>query len=193
MSAAAGPGFDTVAAALHGAGSLSHPAEIHGSLCGLLCLLGETYTAPWFSEVLEGVAEDAAGRSEALSVLGALGEATCEALEQGDMSFRLLLPDDEAALEQRAEALAHWCQGFNHGLAAGGEIGRARAALDDGVTGEVIRDFSELSRMAFTGDDSEAEGEAAYAELLEYVRVSVQLVFEELHPARRLVAGHGTH
>ncbi|MCC5793855.1 MAG: UPF0149 family protein [Chromatiales bacterium] len=193
MSAAAGPGFHTVAAALHGAGSLSHPAEIHGSLCGRICLLGEAYATAWFAEVLEGAAEDATGRAEAMEVLGALGEATCRSLLEGDMSVRLLVPGDEAELGQRADALAHWCQGFIHGLASSGQQGPTRAALDDGLTGEIIRDFGELSRMAFTGEDTEAEAEAAYAELLEYVRVSVQLVFEELHALRGLVAGQGTH
>ena len=48
---------------------------------------------------------------------------------------------------------------------------------------EVIADFAELTRAGIniSGEEDEPEiNENAYAELMEYVRVSVQLVYEEL-------------
>ena len=61
------------------------------------------------------------------------------------------------------------------------------------MTQDIIRDFSEISRAAFTDDETEAEAEAAYMEVVEFVRVSVQLVFEELHLIRSRPAGGHAH
>lgn len=195
MSAPPVPGFDQVAAALKAAGSPTHAAEIHGSLCGLACLLGPASAAPWIAEVMEdaGPASPGAGIEAPLAELEALARATGASLEEGDMSFRPLLPDDAVVLTERADSLAHWCQGFAHGLVVGGELGDAREALGEGLMGEIIGDITELARVAFTGDETEAEGEAAYAELVEYLRVSVQLVFEEMLPVRERAASRGTH
>ena len=58
------------------------------------------------------------------------------------------------------------------------------------TTAEIVRDFGEMAQVAICGRrESRRDGEAAYAELVEYVRVSVQLVFEEL-AAVRAAASH---
>jgi hypothetical protein len=56
-----------------------------------------------------------------------------------------------------------------------------------GDVGEIVRDFTEISRA--TGDDAEGDesNEQAYAELVEFIRVAAQVVFEELLPLRRQV------
>jgi uncharacterized protein len=45
---------------------------------------------------------------------------------------------------------------------------------------EVVRDFTEITHADVDGSDSEESNESAYAELVEFVRVGVQLVFDEL-------------
>ena len=76
--------------------------------------------------------------------------------------------------------MALWCTGFLYGLGTG-QI----ADLDalNGDVGEIVRDFTEISRAA--GDDAEADesNERAYAELVEFIRVAAQVVFEELLPS----------
>jgi len=195
MSAPPVPGFDQVAAALQEAGSPAHAAEIHGSFCGLVCLLGPASITPWFAEILEAAPPADAGTAGPLAVLASLAGSTGATLEEGDMSFRPLLPPDEVSLAERADSLAHWCQGFAHGLMVGGEIGDTGPALREGLIAEIIADIAQLSRAGFTGDEAgtEDEGEAAYAELVEYLRVSVQLAFEELLPARGRAAARATH
>jgi len=50
--------------------------------------------------------------------------------------------------------------------------------------GEVVRDFDELTRVGVGAGESEEENESAYTELVEFVRVGAQLVFEELEALR---------
>jgi uncharacterized protein YgfB (UPF0149 family) len=47
-----------------------------------------------------------------------------------------------------------------------------------------VRDFIEISHAGVEEEASDEANEAAYAELVEFVRVGVQLLFEELGVAR---------
>jgi uncharacterized protein YgfB (UPF0149 family) len=128
-----------------------------------------------------------------VGLLEALAARTWKSLDEGDMGFSPLLPTDETSLESRADSLALWCQGFVYGLGVAGTQDGDNPIFRDGVTGDIVRDFSEIARAAFAAEETESEGEAAYMELMEYVRVSVQLVFEELHQLRAGSAGPAAH
>jgi len=176
--------FDQVAEALALADVLGEPAELHGQLCGLACTLGAEAAGPaWVKDLLADSAVAESGLTLARERLATAAGATLAALDSGDMSLRLGVPEDDTPLADRAEALAHWCQGFLHGLGVGASGDRFAQA--DSTT-EIISDFSEISRAAFEPEEGQSieEAETAYAELVEYVRVSAQLAFEELRPLR---------
>jgi uncharacterized protein YgfB (UPF0149 family) len=187
------PSFDVIDAALRRAEAPTDAAEAHGSLCGLVCALGDSGQSAWLAETLPDDQPSAAVREQAGNVLKGLAASTCAALEGGEMAFQPLLPDDDEPLVQRVDGLAQWCQGFNHGLFVAARIGDAEAELGSGNTAEIVSDFAELAQAALGDEEPDAEGEAAYAELVEYVRVSVQLVYEELIAVRQRVQSAGRH
>jgi uncharacterized protein len=98
------------------------------------------------------------------------------------MEFAPLLPEDEAPIETRAAALGAWCQGFLYGL---GTSSLSDATALPGDVGEVVRDLTEITHVAADSAESLESNEGAYAELVEFVRVGVQLLFDELEPLRR--------
>jgi len=51
-----------------------------------------------------------------------------------------------------------------------------------------VRDFAEITRAGVDAQQGEESNESAYAELVEFVRVGVQLLFEDLAAARQLPA-----
>jgi uncharacterized protein YgfB (UPF0149 family) len=175
------PDFDALAEALSLVGALGEPAEIHGHLCGLSCVLGTDAGAAWMADTLADAAEEEAVRLPAELLLAGLARQTWAALDEGDMSFTLLLPTDDSDIATRAESLGHWCHGFLQGLGAGAAD---TDLLEQGTTGEIVHDFSEIARAGLDPDAEDAEAENAYAELVEFVRVGVQLLFEELRGAR---------
>jgi uncharacterized protein YgfB (UPF0149 family) len=187
--------FHAVDQMLRGVRALGEPSEIHGDLCGLLCLLGDDAGPTWVTQVLADGSDEAPAEAVhgATDLLKSLAERAFNRLEGGEMAFTLLLPADDETLEFRAANLGLWCQGFLHGLGTGGGSGHRNQLLEEGLTQEIIRDFSEISRVAFTENETEAEAEAAYMEVVEFVRVSVQLVFEELHLIRSRATGGGAH
>jgi uncharacterized protein YgfB (UPF0149 family) len=50
---------------------------------------------------------------------------------------------------------------------------------------EILADFSEIGRAGVAEEEAEEVGESAYAELVEYVRVGVQIVFDECRAPRQ--------
>jgi hypothetical protein len=80
-----------------------------------------------------------------------------------------------------------------HGLGAAGSRGKDSPILKHDVIRDIVTDFSEITRAGFAEEETEEEGEAALVELIEFVRVGVQLVFEELQAIRSGAAGSGQH
>lgn len=156
---------------------LTDAAEAHGTLAGALCAAGSYRLDDWLGEILPDGRADPLTRESCRSYF----DATAQALGGVDMSFEVLLPGDEQSIAARATALGQWCQGFLYGLGT--------SSIEDvtrlpGEVGEIVRDLSEITRIGVDGDESLESNESAYAELAEFVRVGVQLLFEELAPYR---------
>jgi uncharacterized protein len=158
--------------------ALAGAAEAHGTLAGCLCGAAGYRFEDWLREILpEGRASP-----HASATLRELFDGTAAALVAPDMEFTLLLPEDDESLEARTASLAEWCQGFLYGLGAGSI---SDAAELPGEVGEIVRDLTEITRAGVDAGEGEESNESAYAELVEFVRVGAQLLFEELSGARR--------
>lgn len=187
------PSYERIDSVLQALGATGGAPEAHGSLCGLACFLGNKAGDLWIAG-LRGTGSRSDERDSAgEDVLGLLASDTCAALSEGDMSFLLLLPPDDQPLSLRTEGLADWCAGFMHGLGeAAGNTG-SREALGGDIMREVMADFGEIARLSLGDDEADLEAETAYTELVEFVRVSVQLMFEELYEVRRRLAAASMH
>jgi uncharacterized protein YgfB (UPF0149 family) len=174
--------FDDVAQALAAGGSSVHAAEAHGCLVGAICARRVYLPAEWLEELLPdapsaGVAPPDVGSGP----LRALFEQSHAVLAAQEMEFEPLLPPDEAALSERVEALGAWVQGFLYGVGSAGSF--KRGALPATVA-EVLADFAEVSRAGAVGSASAEAEESALAELVEFLRAGVLLVYEELADLR---------
>jgi uncharacterized protein len=160
-------------------GSLADAAEAHGSLCGALCSMSPYKMQDWVNEILP---DGSALSAESAAMLEKVFTATATSFGEQGMEFEPLLPDDESPLNGRANALALWCSGFLYGLGTG-YISDLEGL--NGDVGEIVRDFTEISRASGDEADADESNEQAYAELVEFIRVAAQVVFEELLPLRR--------
>lgn len=173
------PRYAEVQARLDADAGRERAAESHGTLCGLLCAAAGDLPGAWVNNMLADARTEEEPEEPTRHALEQVYAATLEALEGQQMRFELLLPDDERPLDERAEALGAWCQGFLFGLAVRGL--KPMEELPEELA-EILTDLSEIGRAGFAREETEEEGEEAYAELVEYVRVAVQLVFDECHP-----------
>lgn len=156
-------------------------AELHGSLCGYLSAHGAASGLKWLDAIVdEPVSEDLVESERRL--LTRLGDAAHRALEEGEFAFTPVLPDDEQTLAERVAALGQWCDGFVGGLGLGG-MPRKHGLSATGR--EAVDDLGRIARTEVTLDDDGEGDEQAYTEVLEFVRVSAVLVYEELRSARQ--------
>ena len=162
------------------AGTTCDAAECHGTVCGVLCA-GADGNDTWLSQLMEEASGPEAALKNCRRDLLALRDLTRNLLQAGTLEFTPLLPDDDTSLAERTAALGEWCQGFLFGLGLAGE----RLKLDELTeeAGEVLRDMGQIAQAGFEGDADDDEDETAYVEIVEYVRVGVQLLYEELQPA----------
>jgi uncharacterized protein len=173
--------FNVLASALADAGSPLSAAELHGGLCGALCAAGPEAGAAW----LDRCAQECGPQAAFGELLDTLHRESWRALTGTEMEFAPLLPHDSEALAARVQALASWCNGFVVGLGLGGLHLDADAQANEEIL-EIVRDFIEIGKAdvdAETESDVE-EAESSYAEVAEFVRVGVQIVFEEIGPTR---------
>lgn len=184
--------YDTLSDALRRCGATWDAAQAHGFLCSRLAVAGADAGPGWLHQVLEGTNESDALRSECASLLNTLYQDTLRQLSERLSEFAPLLPDDTDSAAVRAGALAHWCEGFLHGLVSidHGEALKKRLAKDP--LDDIIRDMLQLTRAAVDEVADDETNEAAYAEIVEYVRVAVQLSYEELAEFRNPPADMAT-
>ena len=172
--------YERLRDSLAAAGAVVALAELHGGVCGALCAGGADAARRWLVDSLDD-AEVGAAPAAVADDLEELIATSSKMLEDAELRFEPLLPNDDEPLAEQVEALAVWCQGFLSGVGT-----TAPAAVEGDALGEILRDFAEISRAGLSEDEEAGHDQPdfALAEIHEYVRVSVQLAFEELAPVR---------
>lgn len=172
------PSFEELSEALGGTtAAQTGAAESHGLLCGMLCSRDRFDEQEWLSRVLDDVEPEDPSAEVCLGMLARLEVATKRQLESQDCAFQILVPPDSEALALRSQSLGDWCVGFLAGVGLGGGVQARRLPHD---TWEILRDMAEMTRIDIGACADDDGNEAAYAELVEYLRVGTLIVREEL-------------
>lgn len=150
------------------------PAELHGSLTGLLC-------AGWAGsprELLAALALESGddGHGPALHDLLARAAGRISGRLRGSEPIDILLP--AAALEVRANATVEWCRGFLGGL---GLTGLVEDAARDATLAGVLANFGRIAAGPLACDEDD---EPTLAGVHAFVRDGVAYLYRALAPAR---------
>jgi hypothetical protein len=176
------PDYTTLQHALEKLDTEVVPGEVHGTICGLLCANTGATPDVWQASLWPHSDKGDLLASEARNTFNKLHDITRLQLNDPTCDFQLLLPDDDCSLDERVHALGDWCQGFLVGLTLGGI--KDFSPLPDDAR-EIAEDLVEIARAgtSYHLEDNE-EDEQAYFELVEYLRVGVLLINEELQPTQ---------
>jgi hypothetical protein len=193
--------YATLSVALDGLGGAMTVSELHGGFCGVLCAGGAAAASTWIEEFVAETEAPADEVEEALDIFRVMEVETRRALASTDLEFRPLLPEDDSALDARVEELALWCHTFLSGLALGGlsltedstrlSVDSDAEAATETSLEEIVKDFAAISRAGLSAGElsDPTDADFALAEIVEYVRVSVQIVLEEIADTRGNEAG----
>ena len=174
--------YDRIESALQTLEADINPSEIHGTLCAMLCATSNTDRDTWFQPLVPSSDTSDVLANEARQTLAEFYEETYSHLNDPTCDFQLLIPGDYAELSTRTISLGDWCQGFIMGFMMSG-IKDFRKLPENSA--EVAQDIVEISKIGseYNSDNTEDDAEAL-EELIEFVRVGVMLINEELHPTR---------
>lgn len=165
------PEYSEIGSILNQTALKLHPSQAHGLICGLLC--GHSSTPVAWKELLTGETDV----NKPYPVLEDLYDISARQLEEFLFEFNLVLPADSASLPERAEALTLWSQGFLTGLKF---VQVQILERKPSETTEAINDIIEIAKMNYEEVIASEEDEAAYVELVEYVRMAVILIYQAL-------------
>ena len=161
------------------AGLVLSPSELHGELCSLLCVVGvNRLPDAWYKESVGAENLRSPITDRVVFELRTLRSETWSQLMGSEMQFMPLLPNENCAIDKRVEAFGEWCHGFLSGVGLGGP------SLGPGTPEhieEFLSDLNTFSRVGLSAEenDNKIATDFMLAELIEYVRVGAQIVFEE--------------
>ena len=161
--------------ALQRAGSTWDAAQVHGLLSGRLAVAGSAA-----GQVLEGIDPSNASGKECESLLVELLQSTHRHFRERMSQFMPLLPDENDSRSVRTEGIAHWSEGYLHGLVSSNQAEEVRKQLAAEPIAGIIKDLLAMTQATVDDGADREEDEAAYTEIVEYLRVAAQIVYEEL-------------
>jgi len=176
MSVTQLPDFEHTLAIAQGNLEAHELAECHGVVCGLLCRLPDASVDAYLGllDMLELVKESGSGLKMSLEEL--LNSSRAQLADE-DMGFCLWLPGDEEILEERTMALSHWCSGFLAGLGSSGDDSLKTISGD---ANEALKDLQQISAADVSDTSESEEDENAFVEIVEYIRVVILMIREDL-------------
>lgn len=157
---------------------MASAAEVHGLIAGMLSA-GMSQDAGLMLPVLHDFLNDGqAVNTELKAAIAQLIDETARQIADEELSFALLLPNDDESLPERLEALVEWAQSFLVGFA----IQQHNLSVFSEDVREAIEQLTEVTRLdVYTQDDSsEADNEESYFLVLEHVRVLVMTCYNEV-------------
>ncbi|MDX1351656.1 MAG: UPF0149 family protein [Thiomicrorhabdus sp.] len=165
---------------------LESPAFIQGMLIGLLCGDSDIQEAVWIKKLIEE-AQIKSVKESFLKVLDEVFQETNKGLNGSGFELNLCLPDDGESLVFRAAMLGQLCEGVLYGLGLIGALNDAENEIPKEVR-ELVDDFGQISRIDVGSlSDSEQVSDAEesdFMELVEFVRVGILTMNEELNPTQ---------
>ncbi len=162
-------------------------SEAQAIACGMLAVNIAADKITWVQLIFGEIDANNQTQVEAIKLSGELYEQCKRQLQDPNLAFDLLLPDENESLLLRVSSLQEWCNGFLLGVGLSG-INDHKNLPED--TQELLKDFTEIGTSGGFDLEDEAASEEALAEITEYVRMGVLLINEELQPIKQSTLIH---
>lgn len=155
-------------------------AEVQGTACGLLAVNLNADAELWYGQIFQERDKENIFQQDISHELNRYLQVLRVQMQDSNFDFSLLLPEDDESLADRAEAMQEWTQGFLLGIALAGLQNLGDLPED---SKELVDDFIEISKAGQFDTSDEDESEDAYLHIVEYLRMGVLLIAEELQPS----------
>ncbi len=175
------PSYEQIENALNSVKSPYAVEDSHGMLCAMLIVNNSLQCARWLDEICTHGNTSNAANTLDKDTLCALYDHTKQELNDTLLNFTLLVTEEDNSLSARVSSLKKWCDGFLFGLALAGVKDLTHVPED---SMEILQDITTISQAEEDEEEDEIN-EVAYMDIVEYVRMGVLLINEEMHPMNR--------
>lgn len=179
--------IEKLLAALEAAEIGQHPVEVHGAMVGLIAGGVEQGRGAWLKPLLELMNDGQALPGDLQQLVKNSLPTPRRVLAERDFGFTPLLPEEEEPLCDRVEAMSLWVQSFLTGLAII-QPGLNKAPQD---VREIVADLAAIAQVEIDVAEDE-ESEAAYTEIVEFVRMAAIHCYQEFGPQEGESGDDGT-
>jgi len=178
--------FDHIKEAIAPFPELESPSFIQGMLIGLICGDNDIEEAVWIKKLIEE-AQIKKVKESFLVALHGMYQDTNNGLNGSGFELQLCIPEDETDIIARAAMLGQLCEGVLYGLGLVGRLQDAEESISKDVS-EIVNDFGDIARidieaLAQAKELGDAE-ETDLMQLVEFVRIGVMMINEELNPTQ---------
>ena len=176
MTATLLPDFEHTLAIAQGNLEAQELAECHGVVCGLLCRKPDSSLDAYIGllDMLELVKSPGTGLK--LSFEELLNSSKAQLADE-NMGFNLWLPSDDEILEERTMAISQWCSGFLAGIGIG--VNESLKTMSEDAN-DALGDLQQIAKAEVPDTTESEEDENAFAEIVEYIRVVILIIREDL-------------
>lgn len=152
----------------------SSPSELHGLLCGQLAAGKSFDENVWLQGAATFLEQERFETDEAKTLLLEMYATTQQQFMADGFELLMLLPEDDAAIAERAESLGRWCLGFVTGF------GAARTGVSEEAR-ETVEDLEQIVQIDDENIDDDQESEQNLMQLVEYARMAAIMLYSETH------------
>lgn len=150
-------------------------SEVQGILCGMLAGGMNIDDQKWIQALSDVINQGEPIAAEAQKNIEQMFDKVCQELIEADFALKMCLPDDDTSINERGEALVNWVHGFLLGFG----LHQNDLTNCSPEAKEALEDFSQIAKLDEKMEESE-ESEQAFFEVIEYVRISTMLCFNEM-------------
>lgn len=144
-------------------------SELHGIMCGYLCAGAFHEGEIYLRALLLNNMKDKLMQNAMLSVFE-LYEISKQHIANIDFEFKMLLPDDESPLAERAQAFGEWCEGFTQGITL---AGISYDELEEDDSQEALQHLFEFAHLDYQTLNINEDDEKSLVEVSEYARMAI--------------------
>ncbi len=171
------PDYNKISSAFHSDNLAVTPSEIQGFLSGMLCgglkMEQSTWTQLLYDYTNDGSPWPICSKEYAEICLNIAKTQ----LSSTEMNFELLMPPQESALIDKAQALSDWTNAFISGI---GLMGLDSKKIST-QTREIISDLAEIAQLGIDEEESMEEQLKFLIDIKEHVRICAMSLYLAMH------------
>ncbi|RXJ72316.1 YecA family protein [Veronia nyctiphanis] len=166
------PQYEAIKTTLSTSSLAVTPAEMHGLLAGMMCGGLDSEQGTWVPMLYDFTNDGMAWPTNAMLIATNSMSIIKGELLSDELSFSLLLPDEDGDLIDRADALSEWVSSFMAGI---GLMNIKQADLDSDIK-EALGDLTEIAQLGVDEDDDMEEQSILFEQVIEHVRVCAMTI-----------------